>query len=36
MFGQNAYEEVKNKFSWNHAIDQYLEVFSKILDNKKK
>ena len=36
MFGQNAYQEVKNKFSWDRAVDQYLAVFSKLLDNKKK
>ncbi|MDD2766385.1 MAG: glycosyltransferase family 4 protein [Candidatus Moranbacteria bacterium] len=35
LFGQNAYQEVKNKFSWDHAINQYLEIFSKLLDNKK-
>lgn len=35
-FGQNAYQEVRKKFSWDHAADQYLEVFSKLLDNRKK
>lgn len=35
-FGQNAYQEVRSKFSWDHAADQYLEVFSKLLDNRKK
>lgn len=35
VFGQNAYQEVKNKFSWDHAIDQYLEIFSETLDNRE-
>jgi len=36
VFGQNAYQAVKSKFSWDHATDQYLEVFSKLLENRKK
>ena len=35
VFGQNAYQAVKSKFSWDHATDQYLEVFSKLLENRK-
>ena len=35
VFGQNAYREVKNKFSWDHAADQYLEVFSQLLNDRK-
>ncbi len=35
LFGQNAYQEVRNKFSWDYAMNQYLEIFSKLLDNKK-
>lgn len=29
-FGQNAYLTVKNKFSWDQATNQYLEVFHTI------
>lgn len=36
LFGENAYREVKNKFSWEHSTQKYLEVFSELLDNRKK
>lgn len=32
---QNAFEGVRNKFNWNHSADQYLAIFSKLLNNKK-
>lgn len=35
-FGENAYQGIKNKFDWNHSTNQYLEVFSKLLNNKKE
>lgn len=35
-FGQNAYRKVVEKFSWSRATDQYLEVFSQLLNNRKK
>jgi glycosyltransferase involved in cell wall biosynthesis len=35
-FGASAFEKVSQKFSWDRAIDSYLEVFSKLLENRKK
>ena len=34
-FSENAFSIVKNKFSWNHSADQYLAVFSELLNNRK-
>lgn len=34
-FSQNAFTAVKNRFSWNRSTDQYLAVFSKLLDDRK-
>ncbi|MGB5018289.1 MAG: glycosyltransferase family 4 protein [Candidatus Moraniibacteriota bacterium] len=33
--GENAFEKVSQKFSWDRAIEAYLALFSKLLDNKK-
>lgn len=35
-FGEAAFASVQNKFSWNQAIDEYLEVFSEVIDSVKK
>lgn len=32
--GENAYNEVKDKFSWNRSIDKYLSIFAQILNSK--
>lgn len=34
-FSKNAFESVRNKFDWNHSADQYLAIFSKLLDDRK-
>ena len=34
-FSENAFSTVKNKFSWNYSTDQYLAVFSELLNNRK-
>lgn len=34
--GEAAFKSVNEKFSWEHASDQYLEVFSKLRENRKK
>lgn len=34
-FSENAFSTVKNKFSWHHSADQYLAVFSELLNNRK-
>ena len=34
-FGEKAYTEVKEKFSWDLACDRYLEIFSELLENRK-
>lgn len=34
-FSENAFSIVKDKFSWNHSTDQYLAVFSKLLNDRK-
>lgn len=36
IFSENAFATVKNKFSWDHSTDQYLAVFSKLLEDNKK
>lgn len=33
--GRNAYTEVSEKFSWDHASDRYLEIFSELAEDKK-
>lgn len=35
-FSENAFATVKNKFSWDHSANQYLAVFSGLLNNKNK
>lgn len=32
--GENAYNEVKDKFSWNKSIEKYLSIFAQILNSK--
>ena len=34
-FSENAFSTVNNKFSWHHSADQYLAVFSELLNNRK-
>lgn len=34
-FSENAFLAVKSKFSWNYSADQYLAVFSELLNNRK-
>ncbi len=34
-FSENAFSVVRNKFSWNHSANQYLAVFSELLNNRK-
>lgn len=34
QLSDSAYEEVKNKFSWNNSIEKYINLFSEIIDNK--
>jgi glycosyltransferase involved in cell wall biosynthesis len=30
QLGNNAYEEVRDKFNWENSIDKYLEIFNKL------
>lgn len=30
-FGNNAYNEVRDKFNWNNSIEKYLEIFNEII-----
>jgi glycosyltransferase involved in cell wall biosynthesis len=34
-FSERAFLAVAKKFDWNHSADQYLAVFSKLLENKR-
>ena len=34
-YGETAFQKVRNKFNWNRAVDQYLAVFSKLIENRR-
>lgn len=36
QFGENAQQEVLEKFSWNRAIAQYLSIFRVLLETERK
>jgi glycosyltransferase involved in cell wall biosynthesis len=34
-FSQNAYEEVRNKFNWDISAIKYIEIFQRMVSDKK-
>lgn len=36
QFGNNAYDEVKEKFNWNKSVEQYLKLFNNPKANEAK